>query len=301
MAVDKQALLDAVAQRGTAGRKAYEDAQKALGGQQSDAIRSALANGVASQAPAGAQAELSRIVGVPYQNRQAQLTSDLASQEDWYNRAGTSAGQWADNMTGMHTAVTTRAEQERALVLELQRIEWDQKMKEYALRMYSMLQGDAESGGGGGGSGGSGSGGSGIDDWYENVKDLFGTGENAESGIWGEAMQSVADTPWGQIGEAPHAYAQRYATEKFGVPAGVAGGWYPQPKEDVKFQDKLRNTFTKIAAKPKKKQARAATNALTNIRAAAKTTPGNQKYLVAQAKAAKQAIKKKPKKKPGGK
>ena len=47
MAVDKAAMLAAVAQAGTAGKQAYEQAQASMAAQQAEAVRMALASGVA--------------------------------------------------------------------------------------------------------------------------------------------------------------------------------------------------------------------------------------------------------------
>lgn len=138
MAIDKAGLLDAIAQAGKRGAEAYQSAQAQLAAQQQEAVRMALANGIASSAPQGAQDELSRIISTPYQNRAAQLTSNQATMSDYYNRLGAAGGQYMDQANALLPAIEALAAQNAA-------------------------------GGGGGGGGGS------TDTWYDAFKDQYGT------------------------------------------------------------------------------------------------------------------------------
>lgn len=190
--MDKAALLDAIAKSGSAGRAAYEQAQQALAGQQAEAVRMALASGVAGQAPSGAQAEIERIVSQPYQSRTAQLQQNQASMEDWYNRLSASRGSWAD--------------------------------QQKALQDFALQQALAEATGGGGGGGGRTPQ---EPSWYENVKDVFGTGELAKPGIEGEAIAAGA-ADWRKTGMSPAAGIRQFAINEYGVPEGIGSSWYPE-------------------------------------------------------------------------
>lgn len=189
--MDKAALLDAIAKSGSAGRAAYEQAQQALAGQQAEAVRMALASGVAGQAPAGAQAELERIVSQPYQSRTAQLAQNQASMEDWYNRLSASRGSWAD--------------------------------QQKALQDVALQQALAEATGGGGGGGRTPK----EPTWSDVLRDEFGTIATAKDALKEEAIASGAEN-WRESGMSPTAAIRAYATSEYGIPESVAATWYPE-------------------------------------------------------------------------
>jgi len=199
--MDKAALLDAIAKSGSAGRAAYEQAQQALAGQQAEAVRMALASGVAGQAPAGAQAELERIVSQPYQSRTAQLAQNQASMEDWYNRLSASRGSWAD--------------------------------QQQALQEVALQQALAEATGGSGGGGGGGGGGK-SETWEQAFNRQFGSTSMAQKGLPLEAQSEGYITPnWRETGLGSPAAAKasgvrRYAIKQYGVPAATAEALFPE-------------------------------------------------------------------------
>lgn len=139
---DKAGLLAAVAAAGTRGAEDFKAAQAQLAQQQSEAVRMALANGVASNAPAGALAEVERIVGSGYQGRQAQLTSNAATSADYFNKLGAGADVF---MT-----------QANALIPAIQ-------------EQYRLAQLGKGSGSGSGG---------GSSDWFDPLKEQFDTKAN---------------------------------------------------------------------------------------------------------------------------
>jgi hypothetical protein len=190
--MDKAALLDAIAKSGSAGRAAYEQAQQSLAGQQSEAVRMALASGVAGRAPAGAQSELENIISQPYQSRIATLRQNQATMEDWYNRLGAARGAWAD--------------QQKAL----QDVALQQALAE------------ASGGGGGGGRGGGGSGGGegGTGDWYKDLVKTFGTWSNAKQAINDE----LVNLDWKSTGKSPTEAGREFLTEKYGISPEAAAG-----------------------------------------------------------------------------
>ena len=102
---DKAGLLAAVAAAGTKGAEDYKAAQAQLAAQQADAVRMALANGVASNAPQGALDEVSRIISQPYQNRQAQLTSNAAGSADFFGKLGASADTFMTQANALIPAI----------------------------------------------------------------------------------------------------------------------------------------------------------------------------------------------------
>jgi hypothetical protein len=223
--MDKAALLDAIAKSGSAGRAAYEQAQQALAGQQAEAVRMALASGVAGQAPSGAQAEIERIVSQPYQSRTAQLAQNQASMEDWYNRLSASRGSWAD--------------QQRAL----QDVALQQALAE-------------ASGGGGGGGGGGGS----DDNWYDQLRDVYGTGEIAQETIVNEALQN-AGSNWRTANKSPTELRREYLTNTYGVPPETAAVWIPESQFASRAQTEMNNARNR----------REAIQALATIRRKART------------------------------
>ena len=141
MAVDKAGLLAAIAQSGTRGAEAYQQAQEQLATQQSEAVRMALAGAVS--ATPEAQAQVASIVGNGYQGRQAQLTSNQAISKDYFEKLGAASGTFMDQAAALGPALLQRYEQELALKM-------------------------AGSGGGGGGSG----------DWFDPLKPEFDTKSN---------------------------------------------------------------------------------------------------------------------------
>lgn len=214
MAVDKESLLAAVAQAGSAGKQAYEQAQQALAAQQADAVRMALSNGISRDANAGAQAELQRIVAQPYQTRAAQLTSNEAASNDWFNRMGVNARQWGDVMSGLTEAVAARAAAQAA-------------------------------GGGGGGGGGSDK----PFDWYKNFQDTFGTAALGFDALPGEASAAGA-TDWHQTGVAPWQGVRNYAMNQYGMPESIANSkWGPSAFQQAADQKLSGVTNAKQARK----------------------------------------------------
>lgn len=194
--MDKQELLDAIARSGSAGKAAYEQAQQSLGAQQAEAVRMALSSGIAGQAPAGAQAELQRIISEPYQSRTAQLTQNQAAMQDWYNRLGAARGAWADQQN--------------------------------ALQQYALEQALAQASGGGGGGGGGGGASSTQDSWYKDLLKQFGTAEIAKSAIPSEAEAAGLTQDWRSGGMSPIEAIRKYASETYGVPAGTVEKWFPE-------------------------------------------------------------------------
>jgi len=247
MAVDKAAMLAAIAQAGSQGKADYETAQAQMAAQQQSAIQAALANGLARNAPAGAQAELANIVGGGYRGRQAQLTSNQATSQDWFNRTGANAGLWGDVLNPLMDAVTARAQIEAA-----------------------------GGGGSGGGGGGSGKGDEPLD-WYSNLKDLYGTSDNAKTAIAGIAND------WHTSGVSNREASRRYA-QSLGIPAELLNEYGGSP--DTEFG---AYTNQQIAGA---KNPRGARKALAQVRgsarAAAESAPGqyNTGYYVNQAKTA---------------
>lgn len=200
MAVDKEGLLAALAQAGTQGAADYKTAQDQIASQQADAIRMALANGVASSAPAGAQAELSNIVSQPYEASQRHLTENAAASQDWFNRSRWDTGVFQSGIDGLREALIARAQAEAA-------------------------------GGGGGGSGGGGSGGGGsgdAGDWYSGLKDAFGTADLGWAGIKGETQND-----WHQSGVPDYEAARQHAINDYGVPAGIAATKFAPSKDET--------------------------------------------------------------------
>lgn len=189
--MDKAALLDAIAKSGSAGRAAYEQAQQSLAAQQAEAVRGALASGVAGQAGAGAQAQLQQIIGQPYESRTAALRQNQASMEDWYNRLGAMTGSWADQQN--------------------------------ALQQTALQQALAQASGGGGSGGGGGGGGS-EDNWADRLREAYGTIDIAKQSLLGEAERAGATrTP----GMSPWEGARQYAIETYGIPASTAEAFIP--------------------------------------------------------------------------
>ena len=193
--MDKAALLDAIAQSGSAGKAAYEQAQQNLAAQQAEAIRGALASGVAGQAGAGAQAQLAQIAGQPYESRVATLQQNQAAMQDWYNRLGAARGSWAD--------------------------------QQQALQEVALQQALAQASGGGGGGGGGKT--QTEPTWYETLRDTFGTAEIAKSAIPGEAA-AAGLTDWKTTGNEPIQGVRDYASFVYNVPESTAAEWYPQPE-----------------------------------------------------------------------
>jgi hypothetical protein len=260
MALGKEELLAAIAAAGTAGRTAYDQANQAIAAQQQEAVRAALASGVAGQAPAGAQAEISRIVSQPYQQRSAQITQNRATMDDWYARQSAMQGTFLDQSLAL-------AEAQAAAAL---------------------------AGGGGGGSGGGGGGG-GDDapfDWYENLKDTFGTADLGFGGIQSEA-EALGLTQYKNSGMAPYEATQQYAMSEYGVPQGVAMSKYKQSEDDMAIQGAAGGLVGGYSAgKYGMKELK------SRLRKNNRANPGDQTYIrkaaVAQAKA---SPRRKPKKK----
>lgn len=244
MAVDKEALLAAVAQAGNQGRIDYEQAQAANQAAQQEAIRQALANSVASQAPAGAQAEIAQIISRPYEASQTRLNEQHFASQDWYNRTRTNADQFLTAQQGLAEALTARA----------------------------LAEAQAR-GSGGGGSGGGDGGSDAVIDWYDNLKDVFGTADIAKGAIAAEA-QNLGLHKWSVSGKAPFEVDREYAMDEYGVPAGVAGTWFTQPKDEAKFQSAIPGVIAGI------KNKKGAKKAIRQARSQAKALPGNQHYLV---------------------
>lgn len=189
MALGKEELLASIAAAGSAGRAAYDQANQAIAAQQQEAVRMALASSVAGNAPMGAQDEIQRIVSQPYQTRTAQITSNRASMDDWYNRQSAMQGTYLDT----------------------------------ALRLAELQAAGALGGGsgGGGGGGGSGGGGGGDVDWDKNLAALFGTREAGFDAIANEAkalgLNSVENPDLPR-----YLQTRQYATSAYGVPEAVA-------------------------------------------------------------------------------
>lgn len=265
MAVDKEAMLAAIAQAGTAGKQAYEQAQAAMAAQQAEAIRMALASGVAQNSNMGAQAEIQRIVSQPYQTRAAQLTSNEAAMTDWFNRTGVNARQWGDVMAGLTEAVAARAA--------------------------------AEGGGGGGGSGGGGGGGEDTFDWYENLKDTFGTADLGWDAIAGEA-KSLGLNSIQNPDQPRYLQTRDYATNAYGVPPEIAAGKFLPSEFAFSGDDEapgVMESATTVGNRRQFKQFK------KDVKRVGRSTPGNQSYWVRQSiNTAKGKIKPKPKRKPGG-
>lgn len=74
----KRAMLAAMAQAGTAGVTAYQQAQQAIAAQQQQAVQAALAGAAEFHAPAALQAELANTINAPYARYQADLTAARA-------------------------------------------------------------------------------------------------------------------------------------------------------------------------------------------------------------------------------
>ena len=210
--MDKQALLDALAQSGSAGKAAYEQAQAELARQQQAAIQGALASGVAGNAPSGAQSQLQQIISQPYQSRMAQLTQNQASQQDWYNRLGAATGAWAD--------------------------------QQQALQQAALASALAKATGGGGGGGGGGAGDGSTFDWYQNLKDMYGTGEIGKSTVINEAMTS-GNADWRTTGVSPTQARRDYLSYVYGIPQDVAAGWIPETEFQTGFAPALQSIQAK--------------------------------------------------------
>lgn len=190
--MDKAALLDAIARSGSAGKAAYEQAQQNIAAQQAEAIRGALASGVAGQAGAGAQAQLAQIASQPYESRAATLQQNQATMEDWYNRLGAARGAWAD--------------------------------QQQALQQIALEQALAQASGGGGGGGRGGGGGGSADNWADLLREQYGTLDIAKQSLLGEAERAGATrTP----GMSPWEGARQYASETYGIPMQTLEGWIP--------------------------------------------------------------------------
>jgi hypothetical protein len=189
--MDKAALLDAIAKSGSAGRTAYEQAQQNMAAQQAEAIRGALASGVAGQAGAGAQAQLAEIAGQPYQSRMASLQQNQTAMEDWYNRLGAARGSWADQQN--------------------------------ALQQVALQQALAQASGGGGGGGG---GGGSTDNWADLLREQYGTLDIAKQSLLGEAERAGA-TDWKTTGLSPIEGARKYAVDTYGMPPSTAEAFIP--------------------------------------------------------------------------
>ncbi len=98
-------LLDAIASGGKAAGKAYTDAQTALQGQNADAVRAALSNSVAAGLPQEAQAQLSRTISQPYQNRIGQLQENAATSQDYFGKLGAAQGAFSQNVSALMPAL----------------------------------------------------------------------------------------------------------------------------------------------------------------------------------------------------
>jgi hypothetical protein len=194
MAVDKAAMLAALAQQGSAGLKAYQDAQASIAAQKQEALRLALSSGIAGSANQGAQDQLARTVGQGYDSRAAQLTSNQATSQDWFARQQASAGVWADTMSGLQEAVLARA-----------------------------LADAAGGGGSGGGSGGGGGGGKEKEfDWEKNLSEKFGTTDRGLDGIYAEAKGLGLNSDNPEMRGMPRYLQTRgYAENEYGIPADV--------------------------------------------------------------------------------
>jgi hypothetical protein len=264
-------MLAALAEAGTAGKKAYEDAQAAVNAQKQEAIRQALSSGIAGNAPEGFQSQLVGTISQPYQSRNVQLASQQATSQDWHNRLGANANMWGTVMQGLQETVLAKALFEASL------------------------------GGGGGGCGGGsggGSGGSGGDDmiaWDDALKDTYSTLDIAKGAIGKEALNSMAGQ-WGQTDLAPYQFQGAYLEDMYGAPSGVGASWYPQPKDEAEVQANIGTTFKSLSGMGPRKASKNARGLITNARAVGKSLPGNQKYLVRQAKQAKKFVRKKGKK-----
>lgn len=196
--MDKQQLLDALAQSGSAGKAAYDQAQQALAAQQAEAVRMALASGVAGQANTGAQAELQRIVSEPYQTRTAQLTQNQAAMQDWYNRLGAARGAWADQQN--------------------------------ALQQYALQQALAQASGGGGGGGGGSTRTPKEKTWEDLINEQFGSLTTAKEALPLEARTAGVGEDWRATGVSPFESIRNYATSEYGVPAATAAALLPDSK-----------------------------------------------------------------------
>lgn len=194
MALGKEELLASIAAAGSAGRAAYDQAQQAIAAQQQEAVRLALASSVAGNAPAGAREQLAATISQPYQQRTAQITSNRATMDDWYNRQSAMQGTYLD------TALRLAELQAAGLA-------------------------GGSGGGGGGGGGGRGGGGGGDDmepyDWEGGLSDLYGTTERGFDAIFNEAKALGLNSR--QNPNLPrYMQTRQLASAKYGVPAEVA-------------------------------------------------------------------------------
>lgn len=246
--MDKAQLLAAIAAAGTQGRVDYEQAQAANSAAQHDALRAALSQSIAMGAPQGANDEISRIIGQPYQVSNERLAANAQAQETWMNHAKWNSGVFQGNVERLRDALIAQTLAEQA------------------------------AGGGSGGGGGGGGGGSDPGDWYENLKDSFGTAALGFDAIGAEA-KALGLHKWSNTGMSPHAATAKFAEENYGVPAGVAASKYTQPKDDVKFEAEAKS---RVASVKNKKSLKKFTKGL---RATAKSIPGNQKYITSKFKA----------------
>lgn len=98
MALGREELLAAIAAAGSAGRTAYDQANAEIARQQQQAVQQAMS--AAAFAPAEAQAQVGQIAGAPYQARSAQITSNRATMDDWYNRQSAMQGTFLDQEIG---------------------------------------------------------------------------------------------------------------------------------------------------------------------------------------------------------
>lgn len=258
---ERLALLEAIAQAGTRGKEAYQAAQAQIAQQQQEAVRMALSSSVAGDAPAEAQAELSRIIGEPYQSRSAYLTSNQVAQEDWFNRLGASQNAYQTNINRLADIMAANA---------------------------------AAGGGGGGGSGGSGRAPKEEEPpmWDDLLRDQFSSVPLGLDAIGAEANR-LGLTKFKTAGKAPWLATQDYAIDKYGVPAGIAASHYTQPADDKEFINLIPDQL-ELA----RKAGKTPRQFMNEVRATAKSIPGNQKYITTPVKkTAKQTLSKNKKKK----
>jgi hypothetical protein len=261
MGASKEELLAAIAAAGTQGRVDYEQAQAANSQAQAEAIRMALSNGVAQSAGGGAQQELARIIGQPYQVSNDRLAANAQAQETWFNHSKWNSGVFQGNLDKLREALIAQTLAEQA------------------------------AGGSGGGSGG---GGGGKDpkevDWYDNLKSIFGTQELGFKGIAAEAKNLGLNSS-NESGLPRYLQTRQYAMDEYGVPEGVAASEYGPSKYAFTGDPKKPGVMESAATVRTKNHLKAFKKAVKQI---GRQTPGNQAYWNRQAiQTAKKRVKRK--------
>ncbi len=213
--VDKAGLLAAVAAAGSQGATDYQASQSVLTGHKTDAIRQVLSSSIAKAAPPGAGDVLSGIISQPYNTRQAQLSSNAATDSAYYGTLGNASGTYATEQNKLPAMIEANYQTELAKV----RAEWE---ADQARR--------ASSGGGGGGGGGSST-------YAQLIKEYGGKG-NLQDYIKGAAAES--GDPYG---------AQAIAIE-LGIDPFVAKQRFPYGSADEQYLDAGNAAFrSALAAK----------------------------------------------------